>query len=199
MPNFLQQIFSLILIVIFSPILLIVSIIIFIDDGFPIIFSQKRVGLNGKIFHCFKYRSMLRDSEEILQNDKRLMSIYLDNDYKIPENLETRYTKYGLFLRQSSLDELPQLFNVLFGQMNLVGPRPVVLDELDHYKDDKKKLFLSVKPGMTGLWQVSGRSNIDYPERVDFELSYVKERSFLNDVKILFQTLAVVIAKKGAH
>ena len=199
MPNFIQQILALILIIIFSPILFVVSIVIFFDNGFPIIFSQKRVGKNGNEFYCFKYRSMLKNSEEILKNDKSLMDIYIQNDYKIPENLETRYTRYGLFLRKSSLDELPQLFNVLFGQMNLVGPRPVVLNELEHYKGYKKKLFLSIKPGMTGLWQVSGRSNIDYPERVDFELSYVKKRSFLNDIKILFQTVIVVLVRKGAH
>ena len=123
----------------------------------------------------------------------------INNGYKIPEKLETRYTKYGSFLRKSSLDELPQLFNVLLGQMNLVGPRPIVPNELEHYQGEKREAFLSMKPGMTGLWQVSGRSDLDYPERVDFELSYKSKRSFFLDLKILFKTFLVVIKRKGAH
>lgn len=199
MPSFLQRIISLILIIILSPIFILLHVIIFLDDGFPTIFAQNRIGKNGKIFKCYKLRSMLNNAEDILKNDESMMKIYINNGYKIPEKFETRYTKYGSFLRKSSLDELPQLFNVLLGQMNLVGPRPIVPNELDHYKGEKREAFLSMKPGMTGLWQVSGRSDLDYPDRVDFELSYKSKRSFFLDLKILFKTFLVVINRKGAH
>ena len=199
MPSFFQKIISLFLIIILSPIFIILYLIISIDDGFPTIFAQKRIGKNGKIFKCYKFRSMLNNAEEILQNDKSMMKIYLENGYKIPEEFEKRYTKYGSFLRKTSLDELPQLFNVLLGQMNLVGPRPIVPNELEHYQGEKRKDFLSMKPGMTGIWQVSGRSDLDYPDRVDFELTYKSKRSFLFDFKILLKTFLVVINRKGAH
>ena len=199
MPSFLQRIISLFLIIILSPIFILLHIIIFLDDGLPTIFSQNRIGKNGKIFKCYKLRSMLNNAEDILRNDESMMKIYIENGYKIPEKLETRYTKYGSFLRKSSLDELPQLFNVLFGQMNLVGPRPIVPKELEHYQGEKRKAFLSMKPGMTGLWQVSGRSDLDYPERVDFEISYKSRRSFFLDLQILFKTFLVVLQRKGAH
>ena len=199
MPSFIQRIISFILIIIFSPIFIVLHLIIYLDDGYPTIFAQKRIGKNGKTFKCYKLRSMLNNAEEILRNDKSMMKIYIENGYKIPESLETRYTKYGSFLRKSSLDELPQLFNVLFGDMNLVGPRPIVPKELEHYQGEKRDNFLSMKPGMTGLWQVSGRSDLDYPERVDFELSYKFKRSFFLDIKILIKTFLVVIKRKGAH
>lgn len=199
MPSFFQKIISLFLIIILSPIFIILYLIISIDDGFPTIFAQKRIGKNGKIFKCYKFRSMLNNAEEILQNDKSMMKIYIENGYKIPEEFEKRYTKYGSFLRKTSLDELPQLFNVLLGQMNLVGPRPIVPNELEHYQGEKRKDFLSMKPGMTGIWQVSGRSDLDYPDRVDFELTYKSKRSFLFDFKILLKTFLVVINRKGAH
>lgn len=199
MPSFLQRILALFLIIVLSPILILLNIIIFLDDGFPTIFAQNRIGKNGNIFKCYKLRSMLNNAEEILKNDASMMKIYIENGYKIPEKLESRYTKCGSFLRKSSLDELPQLFNVLFGQMNLVGPRPIVPKELDHYQGEKRKAFLSMKPGMTGLWQVSGRSDLDYPERVDFELSYKSKRSFFFDLKILLKTFLVVINRSGAY
>lgn len=199
MPNILQRLIACVLIIIFSPILVMISFIILFSDGFPILFKQERIGLNGKKFKCYKFRSMKKNAEEILKNDKKLMKIYTDNDFKIPEKLETRYINKGLFLRKTSLDELPQLFNVLNGSMNLVGPRPIVPDELKHYRDNNKELFLSMKPGMTGIWQISGRSNIDYPQRVDFEISYLKKRSFLFDIYVLFKTLLAVFKKDGAH
>ncbi len=198
-PDFLQRLIALIFIILFSPIFFLLALIIFLDDGIPIVFKQKRVGKNGDFFNCLKFRTMLKNSESILQNDKKLMKIYIENDYKIPEELETRYTKHGLFFRKYSLDEIPQFINVLNGDMNLVGPRPIVPNELEHYTGEKRKFFLSVKPGITGLWQVSGRSNIDYPDRVDFELEYVNKRSFFFDIKILFKTVFAVLARRGAH
>jgi len=199
MNSLLQKTISIILVLFLSPIFVCISILILFFDGFPIFFSQNRIGINGVEFKCLKFRSMKKNAEEILKNDKNLMKIYLDNGYKIPEEYETRYTKIGLFLRKTSLDELPQLFNVIIGQMNLVGPRPIVPKELEFYKEEKKDLFLSIKPGITGSWQVSGRSEIDYPERVDFELEYIRNRSFVLDVHILLKTLIVVLKRKGAH
>ena len=210
MPSLLQRFIALILIIVFSPIFLLLSTIILFNDGFPFVFHQKRIGKNGDKFSCFKFRTMLKNSEKILKGNikvalkyipthKDLMKIYIENDYKIPEKLETRYTKHGLFFRKYSLDEIPQFFNVLIGDMNLVGPRPIVPKELEHYVGEKRTQFLSVKPGITGLWQVSGRSNIDYPERVDFELQYIQKRSLWFDLKILFQTIFVVLVKRGAH
>ncbi len=199
MNHLIQKIISIILLIIFAPILMTLSILIFFSDGLPILFIQNRLGRSGKIFKCMKFRSMKKNAENILKNDPELMKIYVENGYKIPEELETRYLGIGLFLRKSSLDELPQLINVLKGDMNLVGPRPIVPDEISHYKGTKKDQFLSMRPGMTGLWQISGRSNIDYPERVDFEISYLKKRSFLFDIYVLFKTLLVVFKKEGAH
>ncbi len=199
MPSFFQKIISLFLIIILFPVFVILHLIISIDDGFPTIFSQKRIGKNGKIFKCYKFRSMLNNAEEILKNDKSMMKIYIENGYKIPEEFEKRYTRYGSFLRKTSLDELPQLFNVLFGQMNLVGPRPIVPNELEHYQGEKRKDFLSMKPGMTGIWQVSGRSDLDYPDRFVIELTYTAKKSFFFDLKILLKTFLVVINRKGAH
>jgi len=194
-----QKIISVILVLLLSPLFILISVIILLFDGFPILFSQNRLGMHGVEFKCLKFRSMKKNAEELLKNDKRLMQIYLNNGYKIPEEYETRYIKIGLFLRKTSLDELPQLLNVIMGQMNLVGPRPIVPKEVEFYKDKKRDLFLSIKPGITGSWQVSGRSEIDYPERVDFELEYIKNRSFILDIKILFKTLIVVFRRKGAH
>ena len=199
MNSLLQKTISIILVLFLMPIFVCISILILFFDGFPIFFSQNRIGINGVEFKCLKFRSMKKNAEEILKNDKNLMKIYLDNGYKIPEEYETRYTKIGLFLRKTSLDELPQLFNVIIGQMNLVGPRPIVPKELEFYKEEKKDLFLSIKPGITGSWQVSGRSEIDYPERVDFELEYIRNRSFVLDVHIFLKTLIVVLKRNGAH
>ena len=144
MNHLIQKIISIILLIIFAPILMTLSILIFFSDGLPILFIQNRLGRSGKIFKCMKFRSMKKNAENILKNDPELMKIYVENGYKIPEELETRYLGIGLFLRKSSLDELPQLINVLKGDMNLVGPRPIVPDEISHYKGTKKDQFLSI-------------------------------------------------------
>ena len=121
MPHLIQKILALIIIIVLCPILLVVSVAILLDDGFPIIFKHKRVGKSQKIFSCLKFRSMKKNSEEILKNDKELYKIFIENNYKIPENLETRLISIGSFIRKTSIDELPQLFNVLNGSMNLIG------------------------------------------------------------------------------
>lgn len=183
--------------ILFSPFIIIVSFIIFITDGRPIFFSQGRLGLGGKTFHIFKFRSMRRDAEEILRSNPFIYKKYVSNNYKLPEGEDPRITKIGLFLRKTSLDELPQFWNVLIGDMSLVGPRPIIQAELNEY-GSKRFLFLSMKPGITGVWQVSGRSDIKYPERVTLELSYLDKQGITFDIGILFRTVYSVFKRKGA-
>jgi len=138
------------------------------------------------------------DAEEALRRDAGLYRRYVDNDFKLPEAEDPRISPLGRFLRKSSLDELPQLMNVLRGEMSMVGPRPIVPDEIAHYKP-YSELFLSIRPGITGLWQVSGRSNVRYPERAFMDLDYIGNNSVLQDLAILLKTVPAVFARKGAH
>ena len=199
MNHFIQQFFAFFLILILSPIFFITSILIIAEDGFPIFFKHQRVGKSKKEFSCLKFRSMKKNAEEILKNDKELYKIYLKHNYKIPEHLETRFIKIGPFIRKTSIDELPQLFNVINGSMNLIGPRPITKSEKFFFNKEEYDLLNSIRPGITGLWQVSGRSSIPWPERKDIEIKYVKNKSFLLDCRILFKTIFVVLRKKGAY
>ncbi|AZB44999.1 sugar transferase [Bacillus sp. FJAT-42376] len=164
----------------------------------PIFFSQNRIGRNGKKFKIYKFRSMVVDAEEKLKSNLTLYEKYIRNNYKLEPNEDPRITKLGLFLRKTSLDEIPQLLNVLKGEMSLVGPRPVVEEELQEYQE-QTSLFLSVKPGVTGYWQTCGRSNVSYPERVNIELYYVFNKSIKLDVVILIKTVFVVVLRRGAY
>jgi exopolysaccharide production protein ExoY len=182
-----------------SPLFLIISIFyLFGESKGPIFFKQVRVGKNGKRFYIYKFRSMIVNAEEKLKANKELYEKYLRNNYKLEPHEDPRITKLGRFLRKTSLDEIPQLINVLKGEMSLVGPRPVVQEELKEY-GVKVGEFLSVKPGLTGYWQVSGRSEIGYPERVNLELYYVYNQSLLLDIKIILKTVWMVLLKKGAY
>ncbi|HFP9274683.1 undecaprenyl-phosphate galactose phosphotransferase WbaP [Klebsiella pneumoniae] len=181
-----------------SPLLIYISVMVKRDGG-PAIYGHVRVGKGGKAFKCLKFRSMVINSKEVL--DKLL----LENDDARDEWNKTfklkndpRVTKIGALLRRTSLDELPQLFNVLMGQMSLVGPRPIITEELKRYNDEVDYYLLS-KPGMTGLWQVSGRSDVDYETRVYLDAWYVKNWSMWNDIAILFKTISVVLNKDGAY
>ncbi|WP_197071992.1 sugar transferase [Geobacillus kaustophilus] len=182
-----------------SPLFLLISIFyLFGESKGPIFFKQVRVGKNGKRFYIYKFRSMIVNAEEKLKADKDLYEKYLRNNYKLEPHEDPRITKLGRFLRETSLDEIPQLINVLKGEMSLVGPRPVVVEELREY-GNRVNEFLSVKPGMTGYWAVSGRSDVDYPERVNLELYYVYNQSLFFDVKIIIKTFLIVLLKKGAY
>ncbi len=181
-----------------SPLLLLIAAMVRLDSPGPIFFRHRRLGRHGRVFDCYKFRSMYVDAEERLQSDPALYQEYSDNDYKVPEALDTRITRVGRFLRRTSLDELPQLWNVLKGDMSLVGPRPIVPEEIRHY-DEEGSLLLSLKPGMTGLWQVNGRSNVAYPERAVLELEYVQDWSLGKDIFILLRTIPVVLGQRGAH
>jgi len=168
-------------------------------DGGPAFFGHERVGRNGRTFKCYKFRSMLINSQEVLQQllatDMQAKAEW-EKDFKLKN--DPRITAIGHFLRKTSLDELPQLLNVLKGEMSLVGPRPVVHDELERYGRDVI-YYLMTNPGMTGLWQISGRNDIDYATRVYFDAWYVKNWSLWTDVAILFKTISVVTARKGAY
>ena len=179
------------------PVFLAIGFLFLLMDPGPVIFKQTRIGKNGKRFKIYKFRTMVINAEEKLKTDQILYKKYIENNYKLDPEEDPRITVLGRFLRKTSLDELPQLFNVLKGEMSLVGPRPVVEEELREYRH-KVEDFLSVKPGITGYWQTSGRSNVGYPKRVELEMHYVYNQSIWFDIKILLKTVWVVLIKRGA-
>lgn len=187
--------------VLLSPVFLLISLIIkFTEPNGSIFFSQKRIGQYGGSFKIFKFRSMRVNADSYLKEDKELFQRYVQNGYKLEQHEDPRITKIGAFLRKTSLDELPQLLNVLMGNMSLVGPRPIVVEEIEEYeKENKVQEFFEMKPGITGVWQTSGRSNINYPERVYLEISYLDNNSLVTDFKIIFKTFIKVIMKEGAY
>jgi exopolysaccharide production protein ExoY len=190
--------FSILVITLGLPIFMFISLIIIFQDGFPIFFKQNRVGKKGVLFKIFKFRSMKKNAEEILLNDKKLYQKYLENDFKINANEDPRILPFGLFLRKTSLDEIPQFINVLIGDMSIVGPRPVVEKELDELYKENSKYYISTKPGITGLWQVSGRSNIKGDERVKLDIQTIEKKSIFFNINIVFKTIVEVIKKRGA-
>lgn len=189
---------SLAIIVLLSPLLIYISRKVRKDGG-PAIYGHERIGQAGKPFKCLKFRSMVINSKEVLEE---LLATNPEArhewDLTFKLKYDPRITSIGNFLRRTSLDELPQLFNVLKGEMSLVGPRPIITAELERYYDEVEYYLLS-KPGMTGLWQVSGRSEVDYSTRVYLDAWYVKNWSMWNDIAILFKTVGVVLKKEGAY
>lgn len=179
------------------PIFIIIGIVQVIMSGFPIFYLHKRVGKNQKIFNMIKFRSMKMDKRPIKEQlTKEQYEEYLAT-YKVTN--DPRLTKFGKFLRKTSLDELPQLFNIFVGQMSFIGPRPVIKEELEKFKD-QKDVVTSVKPGLTGYWAVNGRSEVtDYDERVKLEVYYVEHASIGLDIKIFFKTIGVVFSRRGAQ
>jgi Undecaprenyl-phosphate galactose phosphotransferase WbaP len=189
---------SLVLIIIFSPVLVIIALLIRRDGGSSI-YKQERIGYGGKTFKCYKFRSMVMNSqqrlEEVLATDPKAREEW-ENDFKLKN--DPRITAIGNFLRKTSLDELPQLFNVLQGDMSLVGPRPVVPDELPRYGALTQK-YLSARPGMTGLWQVSGRNDVTYRERVSLDCYYIENWKLHTDFVLMLKTVTVIFHGKGAY
>lgn len=185
------------LLVVLSPLLLVIAICVKLDSPGPVLFSHRRLGRGGRHFDCLKFRSMLQGADHVLLSDEALRHVYVMNDFKIPTAVDPRVTLLGRFLRRSSLDELPQLWNVLVGDMSLVGPRPIVSLEANHYGERLQDL-LSVRPGITGAWAVHGRSKCNYPGRVDVELSYVERCSLRLDLSILARTPWAVLTQRGA-
>lgn len=160
----------------------------------PAVFHQLRVGQDGQLFRCYKFRTMVVDAEQVLDRNPELKAEFLKR-HKLDR--DPRITPIGKFLRKTSLDELPQFFNVLIGDMTLVGPRPIVPPELVKYGDYADRL-IEVKPGLTGLWQVSGRSETTYEERVMLDMEYIENRSVIGNLKLIFKTVFVTLARKGA-
>lgn len=194
----LDFILSLIAIIILSPILLVIIIAIKLDSKGPIFYKHMRIGKDGKPLGVYKFRSMTTKYETFDQFYQMLSTKQKkewDENFKL-EN-DPRITKVGKFLRKASLDELPQILNILKGEMSFIGPRPIVQKELEKYGNNKAKL-LSVLPGLTGYWAVNGRSCTTYDDRIKMELYYIDHCSFLLDVKIFFKTFITVIEKKGA-
>ncbi|OBW93461.1 UDP-phosphate galactose phosphotransferase [Gallibacterium genomosp. 3] len=189
---------SLFFIIVSSPVLIGLYLLIAKDGGHAI-YGQTRIGRNKKAFKCLKFRSMVLNSQEVLQDllkNDPIARAEWERDFKLKN--DPRITKIGKFLRKTSLDELPQLFNVLKGEMSLVGPRPIVRSELIRYQGDID-YYLMAKPGMTGLWQVSGRNDVDYVTRVYYDAWYVKNWSVWNDIVILLKTIKIVLNKTGAY
>ena len=187
---------SVISIIVLSPLFIIISLIVKISSKGSVFFIHERIGLKGKKFKLIKFRTMVDNAEDMIASFNPEQKKEWEENFKLKD--DPRITKIGKFLRKTSLDELPQLINILKGDMSFVGPRPIVEDELSWYGDNKEKL-LSVKPGLTGWWAVNGRSDVPYPERCDLELYYVDHFSFGLDLKIIIKTFGAIIKKDGAR
>jgi len=175
----------------------VIALVVKLSSPGPIVFRHQRVGRGGRAIRVLKFRSMYADAQERLANDPELHAMYLANNCKVPPHLDPRITPIGRFLRSSSLDELPQLFNVLFGTMSIVGPRPIVPAETAVY-GSAYPAYTAVRPGMTGLWQVSGRSNTDYDGRVLLDRYYAEHWSPGLDTRIFLRTAGAVLRSHGA-
>lgn len=186
-------------IVLLSPLLLMLAALVKLSDGGSIFYGHRRIGRNGAAFRCWKFRTMVENGEEVLaaylaanpaEREEWSASRKLQND--------PRVTRVGIVLRKLSLDELPQVLNILRGEMSFVGPRPVVKDELELY-GTAAPYYLSTRPGLTGLWQVSGRNDVSYGARVAFDRHYVENWSFVSDLKILIRTVPAVFMSRGSY
>jgi len=184
--------------VVLSPILITAGLLIWLQDRGPILYGHKRVGRKGRHFQCWKFRSMVRHGDEVL---KAYLETYppAAAEWERTQKLvkDPRVTRIGAFLRKTSIDELPQLWNVLIGQMSVIGPRPITRPELDRYGADRR-YYLLVRPGITGLWQVSGRNNTTYERRIALDRHYLENWSYRQDVDILLRTPLAVLRSEGA-
>ncbi|WP_249138072.1 sugar transferase [Phenylobacterium montanum] len=187
------------LLVFFAPLMLGVAAAVFLQDGGPVIFAHRRVGRGGRMFPCLKFRSMASDAQERLQHlldsDPAARAEW-ERDHKLRN--DPRITRLGEVLRRSSLDELPQLFNVMRGEMSLVGPRPIVEAEARRY-GRRVREYCSVRPGITGLWQVSGRNDTSYRRRIAIDVVYSRRKSVLLDARILVMTVPAVLLRRGSY
>lgn len=181
--------------IVLSPLFLLIAIAIRLDSRGPIIYGHQRIGKNGIPFKMYKFRSMVINADQLIDSFTPEQKKEYYENFKLEK--DPRITKVGNFLRKTSLDELPQLINVLKGELSLVGPRPIVEAELEKYGAQKEK-FLSVTPGVTGYWQANGRSDTTYEQRIEMELHYVDHASFALDLKILWDTVGAVLKRKGA-
>ncbi len=185
---------ALVMLLMALPLFLLLAALVKVTSKGPVFFAHRRLGKNGRQFDCLKFRTMIADAEERLKADPNLRQQF-EEKFKLDD--DPRITPLGKFLRRTSLDELPQLFHVLMGEMSLVGPRPIVQNELSKYSIYANKL-LTVKPGLSGLWQVCGRSDTTYPQRVIMDMHYIDHRSFTLDLQLLLLTASAVVKKSGA-
>ncbi len=190
--RFLDIILSILLLIMLSPAYTVLILILYLFQGRPIIFEQIRIGLHGKKFKIYKFRTMKIDAEELKNKFTEEEKKEYEENQKLKK--DNRVTRIGKFLRRTSLDELPQLWNILKGDMTFTGPRPIVEMELERYQD-KKEEFLSLKPGLIGYWQAYSDKSTTYQERMEMELYYVKNESFGFDVKIFLKSIVTVIRK----
>ena len=195
--RFLDFIFAFLLIILLIPLFIIIGILIKISSKGSIIYIQKRIGKNNTSFSCYKFRTMHTQSKYLL---KKILVKNKDFKNQFSETRkivnDPRITRFGKFLRFSSLDELPQIFNVLIGDMSFIGPRPIVKSEIKKYGKEFGKVF-SIKPGISGLWQVSGRNNLSYDKRVELDINYSENINFLLDIKIFIRTIVVILFPFG--
>jgi len=186
-------------IVFLAPVLFLIAMAVYCQDGGPILFAHRRIGRNGRHFHCLKFRSMAIDAErrlaDLLASDPAARAEW-ERDYKLRR--DPRVTALGEFLRKTSLDELPQFLNVLRGDMSIVGPRPIVEAEVCKY-GRRFRDYCAVKPGITGLWQVSGRNDVSYRTRVALDCLYARNRNVLLDAYIIVCTVPAVLARRGSY
>lgn len=192
--------FSFLFLTFFSPFFLILALSIRISSHGRAIYSHERIGRGGKAFKCYKFRTMYEDAEsrlEALLRSNPTLREEWNRSFKLKN--DPRITPFGRFLRKTSLDELPQFWNVFKGDLSIVGPRPVVQEELNHHFGVKAYKILSIRPGLTGLWQVSGRSDTSYETRIRLDETYVDTQSFFLDLKLILKTIPCMICLKGAY
>mgnify|MGYP004615385099 FL=1 len=196
LKRFIDIIIGTIGLIVCIPIFIIIGIAIKIDSKGPVFFKHKRIGKHGKKLEIYKFRTMIENAEEAMKNFTEEQKKEFTENFKL-EN-DPRVTRVGKILRKTSLDELPQIINILKGEMSIIGPRPVVRSELEKYGSNQDK-FLSVAPGLTGYWAANGRSDVSYEERMALELYYVNNRSLILDMKIFFKTIGSVLKGRGAR
>lgn len=188
---------ALALILLFLPLMAVVALAVKLTSPGPVLFRQTRVGRQGRHFGILKFRTMVEDSEARLAQDPELYRMYVERSHKLACHVDPRVTRVGRMLRTWSIDELPQVFNVLAGHMSLVGPRPVVPSELEKY-GEHADAYLALRPGLTGLWQVSGRSEVVFPERAHLDVRYGLACTLWHDLKLLARTPLAVLMRRGS-
>lgn len=192
--------FSLFALAVTFPLFMLISFAIRLTSPGKVIYAHERLGRGGKPFKCYKFRTMYANADEKLRHllrDHPEVKQEWERSYKLKN--DPRITPVGRFLRKTSLDELPQFLNVLKGDLSVVGPRPIVQQEAEKYVKEKTPLLLSIKPGLTGLWQVSGRSNTSYERRIELDLLYIEKQSLLLDCKLILKTLPAMFSRDGAY
>jgi undecaprenyl-phosphate galactose phosphotransferase len=202
--HWLKRLFDLasvvVILALFGWLMIIIAVAVRLSGGPGVIYGHTRVGRGGRLFRCYKFRSMVSNSDEVLRHlletDAEAREQW-EKDFKLKD--DPRITRIGRFIRKTSLDELPQLWNVIVGDMSIVGPRPVVQAEFDQYYGNAREHYLSVPPGLTGLWQVSGRNDLDYEQRVQLDKRYVDSWNVFSDFIIVMRTVKVMLVRRGAY